>query len=89
MSSQSSRRSLRRARTRTAALRQVRLFIRTVRERTFALSPHYFAKHHALNCSRPRCFLCGNPRRVRGRKELTLQELRAEEAARYDLAVLH
>lgn len=37
--------------------------------------PHRYAKHHALNCSIPRCVMCGNPRRIW--KELTLQEKRS------------
>jgi len=34
--------------------------------------PHRFAKHHATNCSRPKCICCGNPRKVW--KQKTIQE---------------
>jgi hypothetical protein len=36
--------------------------------------PHKFAKHHAMNCGNPKCFMCSNPRKVF--KELTQQEKR-------------
>lgn len=39
--------------------------------------PNKLAKKHATNCGRPRCQLCGNPRRISGEK--TIQERRAEQ----------
>lgn len=36
--------------------------------------PHKFAKHHAMDCGRPGCMLCGNRRKLF--KELTVQEKR-------------
>jgi len=36
--------------------------------------PHKFAKHHAMNCGNPKCFMCANPRKTF--KELTKQEKR-------------
>ena len=39
-----------------------------------ATEPHKFAKHHAMNCGNPKCFMCSNPRKVF--KELTQQEKR-------------
>lgn len=39
--------------------------------------PNKLAKHHATNCGRARCKLCGNPRRISGEK--TMQEKRAEQ----------
>ena len=36
--------------------------------------PHRLAKHHALNCGNPECFMCANPRKVFGEK--TIQEQR-------------
>jgi hypothetical protein len=36
--------------------------------------PHKFAKHHAMNCGNPDCYLCANPRKTH--KELTQQEKR-------------
>ena len=38
------------------------------------IEPHKFAKHHAMNCGNPKCFMCSNPRKVF--KELTQQEKR-------------
>ena len=38
------------------------------------IEPHKFAKHHAMNCGNPKCFMCANPRKVF--KELTQQEKR-------------
>ena len=26
--------------------------------------PHRFAKHHAMDCGNPECFLCANPRHL-------------------------
>jgi len=39
--------------------------------------PHKFAKHHAMNCGNPKCFMCSNPRKVF--KEKTIQEKRLEQ----------
>ena len=36
--------------------------------------PHRLAKHHAMDCGRPGCMLCGNPRKIF--KERTAQEKR-------------
>ena len=38
--------------------------------------PHRLAKHHAMDCGNPRCYLCGNPRRTHGKDRLTAQEKR-------------
>ena len=43
--------------------------------------PHKLAKHHALNCSRPGCIMCGNPRKVW--KEETIQEKRFKQEELY------
>ena len=37
--------------------------------------PHRLAKHHALDCGRPGCHLCGNPRHIH-KNSLTTQEKR-------------
>ena len=37
--------------------------------------PHRFAKHHAMDCGNPNCFLCGNPRKTH-KDKLTAQEKR-------------
>jgi hypothetical protein len=34
--------------------------------------PHRLAKHHAMDCGNPKCFMCGNPRKTL--KEVTHQE---------------
>jgi hypothetical protein len=39
--------------------------------------PHRLAKHHAMDCGRPGCMLCGNPRKIF--KELTIQERRFDQ----------
>lgn len=36
--------------------------------------PHRMAKHHAMDCGRPGCMLCGNPRKIFN--EPTAQEKR-------------
>lgn len=35
--------------------------------------PHKFAKHHAMDCGNPECYLCGNPRKTH-KDPLTIQE---------------
>ena len=37
--------------------------------------PHRLAKHHALDCGNPHCYLCGNPRKTH-KDKLTQQEKR-------------
>lgn len=37
--------------------------------------PHRLAKHHAMDCGRPGCALCGNPRHIH-KDKLTAQEKR-------------
>jgi hypothetical protein len=37
--------------------------------------PHRHAKHHAMDCGNPKCFLCGNPRKIH-KDKLTAQEKR-------------
>ena len=37
--------------------------------------PHKFAKHHAMDCGNPDCFLCGNPPKTH-KDKLTQQEKR-------------
>ena len=36
---------------------------------------HRLAKHHAMDCGNPKCFLCGNPRKTH-KDKLTAQEKR-------------
>lgn len=35
--------------------------------------PHRLAKHHAMDCGNPHCYLCGNPRKTH-KDKLTFQE---------------
>ena len=37
---------------------------------------HRMAKHHAMDCGNPKCYLCGNPRKTHGKDRLTTQERR-------------
>ena len=37
--------------------------------------PHRLAKHHAMDCGNPTCFLCGNPRKTH-KDRITAQEKR-------------
>ena len=37
--------------------------------------PHRHAKHHAMDCGNPKCYLCGNPRKSH-KDKLTVQEKR-------------
>ena len=37
--------------------------------------PHRMAKHHAMDCGNPKCYLCGNPRKTH-KDKLTVQEKR-------------
>lgn len=39
--------------------------------------PHRLSKHHALNCGKPKCVLCSNPRHNKiSKNKLTTQEKR-------------
>lgn len=77
------RAAVRRAATRRAIKRQLRI-LRISASRGLAFEqPNRLAKRHALDCGRPQCGLCSNPRRnvnYKGRERLTRQELRALEA---------
>ena len=62
------------SRTRDAEMRQVRIARAhgiTVKEL------HRYAKHHAMNCGRPNCLICSNPRRTW--REKTIQEKKFEK----------
>lgn len=43
--------------------------------------PHRYAKHHAMDCGRPGCMVCGNPRRLWNEK--THQENKFIEGQKY------
>lgn len=40
-----------------------------------AKQPHRLAKHRAMDCGNPECFMCGNPRKTH-KDKLTAQEKR-------------
>jgi hypothetical protein len=69
--------SRRRHKTDVAIARQVRI---AKSHGTYNLAnikqPHRLAKHHAMDCGNPGCFLCGNPRKTHGKDRLTAQEKR-------------
>jgi hypothetical protein len=68
--------SRRRHKTDVAIARQVRIAQahRTFNQRNVA-QPHRLAKHHAMDCGNPGCFVCGNPRKTH-KDRLTAQEKR-------------
>ena len=77
--SQRIKHSRRISRTRDAEMRQVRIARAhgiTVKEL------HRYAKHHAMNCGRPHCVLCCNPRRIW--KEKTIQEKSFDQQLKAD-----
>ena len=60
---------------RSATLKQVKIM------KAHGIAPkeyHRYAKHHSMNCGRPHCIMCSNPRRTW--KEKTIQEKRAEQS---------
>lgn len=70
--------SRRRHKTDVAIARQIRIAKqygtfpdnhKTIKEK------HRMAKHHAMDCGNPKCYLCGNPR-VTHKDKLTAQEKR-------------
>lgn len=68
--------SRRRARTQTASRRQYAI------AKNNGMNPdpekmHRYAKHHAMDCGRPGCMLCGNPRKIF--KEKTIQERKFDQ----------
>lgn len=66
--------SRRRAKTDRAIARQVKI---AKSHSTYPLirQPHRLAKHHAMDCGNPECYLCGNPRKTH-KDRLTPQEKR-------------
>ena len=66
--------SRRRLRDQTAIERQTRI---AKSHGVPVKEPHKFAKHHAMNCGNPKCFMCGNPRKTF--KQLTIQEKRQQQ----------
>jgi hypothetical protein len=44
--------------------------------------PHRFAKHHAMDCGKPNCTMCANPRKIF--EEKTMQEKSFEQTEGWD-----
>jgi hypothetical protein len=73
------------SKTRNAEIRQVKIARAhgiTVKEY------HRYAKHHAMNCGRPNCLLCSNPRRTWREKPIQEQkfekQIKADQRSKYD-----
>jgi hypothetical protein len=69
--------SRRRHKTDVAIARQVKIAKEhglTQKDRAIK-QPHRMAKHHAMDCGNPHCYLCGNPRKTH-KDKLTAQEKR-------------
>lgn len=45
--------------------------------------PHRWAKHHAMDCGRTKCIVCGNPRRTW--KQKTLKEKQIENTFKEEI----
>ena len=45
--------------------------------------PHRYAKHHAMDCGNPGCFMCGNPRHIHKHGE-TKQEQSFKQTEQWD-----
>jgi len=86
MSNESSRikNSSRRLRDENAVNRQVKIVkAKGITESNKQVDqPHRLIKHHAMNCGKPNCQLCGNPRKLF--KEKTIQEKRFEQHKLWD-----
>lgn len=68
--------SRRRHKTDVAIARQVRIAkSHGTYNQSNIKEPHRLAKHHAMDCGNPGCFLCGNPRKTH-KDRLTAQEKR-------------
>ena len=65
--------SRRRHKTDVAVARQVK--IARAHNSSAVKQPHRLAKHHAMDCGNPQCYLCGNPRKTH-KDRLTTQEKR-------------
>jgi len=77
------KRGKRRRLTTNAINRQKRIAKRAWNAEHLLTQPHRFAKHHALDCGRPGCMVCGNPRKLW--KQRTFQEKKMmQERIDYD-----
>lgn len=68
--------SRRRHKTDVAIAKQVAIAkSHTTHDTASIKQPHRLAKHHAMDCGNPQCYLCGNPRKTH-KDRLTAQEKR-------------
>jgi hypothetical protein len=77
--------STRRQRDENAVNKQVKIARQRGRfsdDHMMVKQPHRLAKHHALDCGNPRCYLCGNPRKLH-KDKLTAQEKRLFQDTEY------
>jgi hypothetical protein len=81
-------RAERRRRTAVAVAAQLRIAVSSTPDAKSARQPGRLRKRHAMDCGRPQCGLCGNPRRVGHKKPQTLQERRSEDLLRQGLQAL-
>ena len=65
--------SRRRHKNDVAIARQVKIAKTHGAGRKVLKQPHRLAKHHAMDCGNPACYLCGNPRKTH-KDRLTAQE---------------
>ena len=72
------KRGKRRRLTTNAINRQKRIAKLSTWNHKTVSQPHRWAKRHAMDCGRPGCMVCGNPRRTM--KEKTLQEKKFVES---------
>lgn len=67
-----------RAERRKRTAKSIRKQIRIASQHNIAIkTPGYLRKRHCMDCGRPLCRLCGNPRRIKNSAEnsKTIQEL--------------
>lgn len=81
-------RAERRSRTRTFIDAQMRIARRSGQS-SVLMQPGRLKKKHAMDCGRPQCGLCGNPRKAGNKNPETMQELRALDRLAAGLAEVY
>lgn len=61
--------------TASVVKKQLKIANRYFPNKKVSEQPHRLAKRHAMDCGRPNCMLCGNPRKLH-KDKLTYQEKR-------------
>ena len=76
------KRSERRHRTEVVCEQQLRIAKqKNMHDTNMAQQPHRMAKRHAMDCGKPQCLICGNPRKLFGKD--TLQERKLKQLKFY------